>query len=145
MKSDEPFDPIPIRSLGSQRVVLKPHDIAHPFDQARRIRLALGEALWQKMRHDSVLHGRQPSRQAEYTELFRKKRRNNSIEYSLDVCEIAHHSRTLACHDIAVRGSFGFGDAALLWLALQCRPRAGDDVTLDADLGFPDRLCVFVL
>ena len=84
MKSDEPFDPIPIRSLGSQRVVLKPHDIAHPFDQARRIRLALGEALWQKMRHDSVLHGRQPSRQAEYTELFRKKRRNNSIEYSLD-------------------------------------------------------------
>ena len=67
------------------------------------------------------------------------------ILFSLDVCEIAHDSRTLACHDIAVRGSCSFGDAALLWLALQCRPRAGDDVALDADLGFPHRLCVFVL
>ena len=63
--------------------MLEPHDIAHPFDQTRGILLALGQAFWQKMRHDSVLHGRQPSRQAEYMELFRKTRRKNSIEYSL--------------------------------------------------------------
>lgn len=83
MKSNEPFDPIPIRAFGSQRIMLEPHDIAHPFDQARGILLALEEAFWQKMRHDPVIHGRQPERQAEYMDLFRKKRRNNSIEYSL--------------------------------------------------------------
>jgi hypothetical protein len=35
------------------------------------------------MRHESVLHGRQPLGQACYTELFRIKRRNNSFQFSL--------------------------------------------------------------
>ena len=62
VKTDKAFDPIPISALCAQAVMLEAHNIAHLFDQLW-IWLALREGIWQKLRHDSVLHGRQPRRQ----------------------------------------------------------------------------------
>src|SRR5882724_12412276 len=57
VETDKALDPIPISPLCAQAVMLEAHDIAHLFDQLW-IWLALKEGIWQKLSHDSVLHGR---------------------------------------------------------------------------------------